>query len=168
MNPEEASIVTICKSHVEAEIAVKELQKSGYNMKQLSIIGRDYHTDEHVIGYYNIEDRVKAWGKTGAFWGGIWGLLLGSAFFIIPGIGPLLMAGPFVSSIVGALEGAVVLGGFSALGAGLYSIGIPKNSIIQYETAISSGKYLLITHGSAEETQRARSIIKNSTPEVLE
>ena len=44
-------------------------------------IGRDYHTDENVIGYYNAGDRMKYWGKLGAFWGGFWGLLFGSAFF---------------------------------------------------------------------------------------
>ena len=90
------SIVAIYPSHTEAEAAVKELQQSGFDMKKLSIVGRDYHTDEHVVGYYNVGDRMKAWGKTGAFWGGIWGLLFGSAFFFIPGLGPLLMAGPLV------------------------------------------------------------------------
>jgi hypothetical protein len=63
------SIVAIYPSHTDAEAAVKELQKSGFNLKQLSIVGRDYHTDEHVVGYYNVGDRMKAWGKTGAFWG---------------------------------------------------------------------------------------------------
>src|SRR5664280_908404 len=133
------SIVAVYPSHTAAEAAVKELQKSGFDMKKLSIVGRDYHTDEHVIGYYNAGDRMKYWGKAGAFWGGIWGMLFGSAFFLIPGVGPLLVAGPLVGWIVGALEGAVVVGGLSAIGAGLYSLGIPKNSILQYETALRSG-----------------------------
>jgi hypothetical protein len=68
---------------------------------------------------------MKYWGKLGAFWGGVWGLLFGSAMFLIPGVGPLLVAGPLVGWIVGALEGAVVVGGLSAMGAGLYSLGIP-------------------------------------------
>ena len=159
--------VAVFTSHLEAETAVKELQKSGFDMKKLSIIGRDYHTDEHVVGYYNAGDRMKYWGKLGAFWGGFWGLLFGSAFFLIPGVGPLLFAGPIVSYIVGALEGAVVVGGLSALGAGLYSLGIPKNSIIQYETAVKSGKYVLIAHGSELETIHAREILKNTDPEAL-
>ena len=124
------SVVAIYKSHAEAETAIKELQQSGFDMKKLSIVGRDYHTDEHVVGYYNTGDRMKHWGKTGAFWGGIWGLLFGSAFLLIPGVGPLVMAGPLVGWIVGALEGAVVVGGLSALGAGLYGMGIPKDSIL--------------------------------------
>jgi hypothetical protein len=161
------SVVAIYKSHAEAETAVKELQQSGFDMKKLSIVGRDYHTDEHVVGYYNTGDRMKHWGKTGAFWGGIWGLLFGSAFFLIPGVGPLVMAGPLVGWIVGALEGAVVVGGLSALGAGLYGMGIPKDSILQYETALKSGKFVVIAHGSDLETTVAREIIKRTNPEAL-
>jgi hypothetical protein len=152
-------VVATFNKHTEAEAAVKELQKSGYPMKKLSIIGKDYHTEEHVVGYYNTGDRMKYWGKLGAFWGGIWGLLFGAAFFVIPGIGPILVGGPLVTWIVGALESAAVVGGLSALGAGLYSIGIPKNSVLKYETAIKGGKYLVIAHGTADEVARAKEII---------
>jgi hypothetical protein len=162
------AVVAIYKSHAEAEAAVKELQLSGFDMKKLSIVGRDHHTDEHVVGYYNAGDRMKYWGKTGAFWGGIWGMLFGSAFFLIPGVGPLLVAGPLVTWIVGALEGAVVVGGLSAIGAGLYSLGIPKNSILRYETALKTGKFVVIAHGTAEEATRARDIINRTAPEALE
>ena len=99
---ENKSVVAIFKSHTGAEAAVKELQQEGFDMKKLSIVGRDYHTDENVVGYYNTGDRMKYWGKLGAFWGGFWGLLFGSALFVIPGVGPLLMAGPIVGWIVGA------------------------------------------------------------------
>ena len=120
------SVVGIFESHERVEDAIRELQKSGFDMKKLSIIGKDYHTEENVVGYYTSGDRMKYWGKLGAFWGGFWGLLFGSAFFWVPGIGPLLVAGPIAASIVGALEGAVMTGGLTALGAGLYSVGIPK------------------------------------------
>ena len=162
------AVVAIYKSHSEAEAAVKELQRSSFDMKQLSIVGRDQHTDEHVIGYYNAGDRMKYWGKAGAFWGGIWGMLFGSAFFLIPGVGPLLVAGPLVGWILGALEGAVVVGGLSAIGAGLYSLGIPKNSILRTETALRTGKFVLIAHGTREETARAREIINRTNPEALQ
>jgi hypothetical protein len=162
------AVVAIYKSHAEAETAVKELQNAGFDMKKLSIVGRDYHTDENVVGYYNAGDRMKSWGKTGAFWGGIWGLLFGSAFFLVPGVGPLLVAGPLVGWIVGALEGAVVVGGLSAIGAGLYSLGIPKDSILRYETALKTGKFVLVAHGSAEEIARAQQIIDSTKPEAVE
>lgn len=168
MTSKNTSIVAIYTSHTDAESAVKELQRSGFDIKKLSIVGRDYHTDEHVVGYYNTGDRMKAWGKIGAFWGSLWGLLFGSAFFFIPGIGPLVVAGPLVSWIIGALEGAVVGGGLSALGAGLFSLGIPKDSILKYETALKSDKFLLIAHGSNDETTRAKEFLHKTAPETME
>jgi uncharacterized membrane protein len=162
------SIVAVYPSHTAAEAAIKELQQSGFDMKKLSIVGRDQHTDEHVIGYYNAGERMKYWGKMGAFWGGIWGMLFGSAFFLIPGIGPLLVAGPLVAWIVGALEGAAVVGGLSALGAGLYSLGIPKDSILRYETALKTDKFVLIAHGSMDDTTHAKEILERTNPETLE
>jgi hypothetical protein len=85
--------------------------------------------------------------------------MLGAAFFWVPGFGQLLVAGPLVMWIVGSLEGAVVTGGITALGAGLYSIGIPKNSVMQYETEVKNGKLLLVAHGTADEVERARDIL---------
>ena len=158
--------IAIFNTHNEAENAVKELQKSGFNMKKLSIVGKDYHTEEHVVGYYNTGNRMKYWGKMGAFWGGLWGILFGAAFFWIPGIGPLVVAGPLVSAIVGGLEGALAIGGLTALGAGLYSIGIPKDSIIKYETSIKSDKFLLLVHGSGDELVKAKDILKSTGNEV--
>jgi len=66
-------------------------------MKKLSIVGRDYHTDEHVVGYYNIGDRMKVWGGTGDFRGGLWGFMVGFVFFWVPDLGPLLVGGPLAS-----------------------------------------------------------------------
>jgi uncharacterized membrane protein len=162
------SIVATYSSHANAEAAIKELQQSGFDMKKLSIVGRDYHTDEHVVGYYNAGDRMQYWGGVGAFWGWIWGLLFGTAFFMVPGIGPLVMAGPIVGWIVAALEGAVVVGGLSAIGAGLVSLGIPKDSIVQYETALKSDQFLLIAHGSESEISDAKEILDRTAPEHIE
>jgi len=165
---EHRSIVAVYPSHTAAEAAVKELQKAGFDMKKLSIVGRDYHTDEHVVGYYNVGDRMQVWGKAGAFWGGLWGLLFGSAFFWIPGLGPLLVAGPLVNSIVGALEGVAVVGGLSVLGAGLYNLGIPKDSVLRYETVLGTDRFVLIVHGSLEDTVQAKQILDRTSPESLE
>ena len=156
------SVVAIYRTHSEAEEAVKELQRARFDMKKMSIVGKDYHTDEQVVGYYNAGDRMKYWGARGAFWGGLWGMLFGAAFFVIPGIGPILVAGPLVAWIIGALEGAVVVGGLSALGAGLYSIGIPKDSVVKYEAALKSDKFILLAHGTAAEVATAKDILQTT------
>jgi len=160
-------VVAVYSAHAEAEQAVKDLQKSGFDMKKLSIVGKNPHAEEHVVGFYNTGDRIKHWGKAGAFWGGIWGLLFGAAFFVIPGVGPILVAGPLVAWIIGALEGAVLVGGVSAIGAGLCSIGLPKDSVLQYDVALKTDRFLLLVHGSADQAERAREIIKLTHPAEL-
>jgi len=162
------SVVAIYLSHTAAEAAVKELQQAGFDMKKLSIVGRDYHSDEHVVGYYNNGDRMKRWGTLGAFWGWIWGCLFGSAIFLIPGIGPVLIAGPFVGWLVSALESAAVIGGLSALGAAIYGFGIPKDSVLKYETALKTDKFLLIAMGSLIEIAHAKEILGRTNLERLD
>lgn len=156
------SVVAIFDTHDQAEQAIKTLQEAGVDMKALSIAARNTHTDEHVIGYYNAGDRMKYWGKVGAFWGGFWGLLFGSAAFAIPGIGPILVAGPLVGWIVAGLEGAAVVGGVSAVGAGLVSIGIPKDSVLKYDVALTTDKYMLVIHGTPDEVVKAKDIIEGT------
>ena len=129
------SVAAVFSQHSGAENAVKELKDGGFDVKKLSIIGSDYHSEENVVGFYNTGDRMMYWGKTGAFWGGLWGLL--------------------------------VIGGVSALGAGLFSLGIPKDSVVKYEASIKAGKFLLIAHGTADEVQHARNILQNSGAEQI-
>ncbi len=161
---ESNAVVAVYGTHDGAEEGVRELQRAGVDMHSLSIIGKDTHADEHVVGYYNTGDRMKYWGKAGAFWGGFWGMLFGSAFFAIPGIGPVLVAGPVIAWIVGALEGAVVVGGMSAIGAGLVGMGIPKNSVIEYELALKTDQFLLMVSGSAADVDKARGILATTKP----
>ena len=161
------AVVAVYDTHDAAERAVKALQRAGIDMHTMSIIGKDSHTEEHVVGYYNTGDRMKYWGKAGAFCGSVWGLLFGAAFFAIPGIGPVLVAGPVISGIVGALEGAVISGGLTAIGAGLYGMGIPKDSVIEYETALKTDKFLLTMYDTASEVERARSVIEGTQPNSM-
>jgi hypothetical protein len=162
------AVIAVYENHSGAENAVKELQRSGFDVKKLSVVGKDYHTDDQVIGYYNAGDRMKYWGKWGAFWGGLWGMLIGAAFFWVPGVGPMLVAGPLAAWIVGGLEGAIAVGGLSAIGAGLYSIGIPKNSVLKYETAIKADKFLLVAYGTAAEAAKAKGILSATGPSQLD
>lgn len=162
------SVVAVFTQNAAAENAINELKDGGFDIKKLAVVGRDYQTEADVVGFYNTGDRMKFWGKWGAFWGGLWGMLAGAAFLIVPGIGPIVAAGSVVDWIVAALEGAIVVGGVSALGAGLFSLGIPKNSVVKYETSIKAGKFVLVAHGTAEEVAKARDLLKSSGAEQID
>ena len=159
--------VAVYATHDQADAAIKSLQKAGFDMKKLSIVGKDFHTEEHAVGYYNTGDRVRFWGKTGAFWGGIAGILFSSAFLLIPVVGHVIVLGPLVSSIIGGLEGAAVVGSGSALFAALTSLGIPKDSVIQYENEVKAGKFLVVAQGNADEIERARGLLAQASPVVV-
>ncbi len=166
---DQRSVLAIFADHSGAENAIKELKKLGFDIKKLSIVGRDYQSEDHIIGFYTTGDRMKYWGKMGAFWGGLWGLLVGAAFLIIPGIGPVVVAGPMAAWLIGALEGAIFVGGVSALGAGLVSLGIPRDKVLKYETSIRAGKFLLIVHGADdEEVRRVRSVLETTEAEEVD
>jgi hypothetical protein len=160
-------VVATYQSHDEAAAALKTLQQSGFDMKLLSIVGHGNPHEQELVGCYDTGDRMRYWGEIGAIWGGIWGLLIGSAFFLVPGIGPLLVAGPLVSCLVGALDGALVVGGVSAVGAGLYSMGIPQDSLMKYEAALKRGKYVVIAQCSFEQAAHIRDSIIRTNPESL-
>jgi hypothetical protein len=162
------SVVAVYSQHSAAEDAIKQLKGGGFDIKKLAVVGRDYQTEEDVVGFYNTGDRMKYWGKWGAFWGGLWGMLVGAAFLIVPGVGPVVAAGSVVDWIIAALEGAIVVGGVSALGAGLFSLGIPKNSVVKYETSIKAGKFVLVAHGTAAEVAKARDLLKTSGAEQID
>jgi hypothetical protein len=152
----------VFNTHSEAEHAIQLLNRSGLDVRKLSLVGKGYHSEEHPVGFYTAGDRIKSWGGVGAFWGALWGLLLAPGVFFFPGIGLVAMAGPVVAALVGALEGAVVVGGASALGAALSQIGVPKDQILKFETALKADRYVLLVHGTADEVSKAHSVLANS------
>jgi hypothetical protein len=154
--------VALYDQHGLAENAVKTLQRAGFDMKKISIIGKDYETEEHVMGFFNAGDRARVFGKYGVFWGGLIGILFGSALLFVPVVGHVVILGPLAAMLFGGLQGAVVVGGVSALAGALTAIGIPKDSVLRYETALKANKFVLMVHGDSQDIARARDVLKSS------
>jgi hypothetical protein len=161
--PDDA-VVAVFPHHQDAEVAVRKLAGDGFDMTHFSIVGKGYHTEEKVVGFYNAGDRIKLWGKNGAFWGGLWSLFFGGVFLTIPVIGHIMVLGHLAAMVIAAIEGAVLVGGLSAIGAALYGIGIPKDSVIRYEEAIKADGFLVVAHGPASEMARAKAIFEANNP----
>jgi len=166
------TIVAVYAQHDAAEAAVRKVAESGLDMQHFSIVGKGYHSEEQVIGFYSAGDRVKFWGSRGAFWGGFWGLLFGGLMLTIPVIGPVMVLGHLAAvvfaEVAGAVEGAVVVGGLGALGAALFSIGIPHHSVLQYERALKADQFLVVAHGPTAEMERAKTLLHSSGPVQLD
>ena len=154
------SVIGIFPEHPAAEAAVQKLAASGIMLKNLSVVGRGYHTEDTAFGFYNIGDRMRFWGTRGAFWGGLWGLLFGGVILAVPVVGHVVVLGYLATAVVSALEGAVVVGGISAVSAALFSVGIPHDSIVKYETEIKADRFLVLAHGEPDDIRRAGGILR--------
>lgn len=153
------TIIAVLPSHASAEDAIKKLAQAGFDLKSLSVIGNGYQREERVVGFYNVADRISLWGGRGAFWGGLWGLFFSGVFVATPVTGPVVILGFLASMAISALEGALIVGGASAIGAGLYSLGIPKDSVVAYEAEISQDSFLVMVHGAREDIAYAKTVL---------
>ena len=162
------STVGVFNTHESAEAAIRRLSEVSFPINQLSIIGKGYETEEQVVGFFNLGDRVKLWGKNGALWGGLWGLLSAGVFMTFPVIGPVVVLGHLAAMVFGALEGAVVIGGLGALAGALASIGVPNDSVLRYEQDLRAENFLVVVHGSQAEAQRAQGLLASAEASRVE
>ncbi len=143
-------LVALYKTHEDAAEAIHALLKAGVSKEDISVIGKGEGgepKDEFELEKEN-ED-IAYWGKQGAFWGALWGFLMGAFFFWVPGFGPLVATGPVIASLAGALGGAAVVGSATALLAWLMDLGIEEAEAHRYEDLLKEGYTLVIVHGKA-------------------
>ena len=95
-------------------------------------------------------------------------MFFGGLFLMIPGVGHVVVLGYLASMAIYGIENAIFVGGMSALGAALYGIGVPKDSVIQYETAVKADHFLVMAHGAASEVERAKAILSTVRPARLD
>ena len=150
-NHEDRLIVAIYNSDTDAKSAIRKLQGSGSDMQRVSIIGRDFNMETQIVGAYNPGDRTNWRGKKGDIWSWIWGWHFGWNEKVNGGIGPILLVGPIVGWLEKALESELAIGGMSALGTGLSTMGIPPNSVVKCETALKADKFIIIAEGSTAQ-----------------
>ena len=162
------SVVAVFDDHKSAATAVKALNDAGFDVKRLSVVGKGYHSEERVTGFYNAGNRVRFWGERGAFWGGLWGLFFGGLFLTIPVVGHVIVLGYLATMAVTTVESAVLVGTLSAISAAFYSIGIPRDSVLSYEAALKADGFMVMAHGTEEETRRAKSILAGTNPRQLD
>src|ERR1700724_2854624 len=158
-----SSVVAVYPDHPSAEEAVRRLLKEGFAMKDVSIVGRDFRVEEEPIGFVSGRDFVKLGAGTGAWVGGLFGLLVGAAFLVLPGVGPVIVAGPLSAAVLGGLEGALAGAALGALSGALVGWGVPKNEALLYETEVKAGKFLVIARGDPASIARAKALLESRT-----
>jgi hypothetical protein len=156
---QETSVVCLYPSIDGAEDAVRRLGQAGFPIRQVSIITKDLCNEKKVHGFVTSGDLARSSARSGAWAGGIFGMLVGAAFVWLPGFGPLLVAGSLTTALLGGLEGAVAGAGMAGVLGWLGSLGISGRHIVKYEQGLKAGKSLVVAHGSVEEVTRAEAIL---------
>jgi hypothetical protein len=156
------SVIGVYSSMPNAEAAVRALRRGGFPISKVSIVARGLESERDIHGFITTGDVAKTGASTGAWVGGIFGLLAGAAFLWAPVIGPLVVAGPLVTALLGAVEGgAIGAAGGGVLGS-LIGWGVSRNDVLKYEDHLKAGKFLVIAHGNAMEVARARDLLQQS------
>lgn len=159
------AVVASYRSHTDAEMAVRRLSEGGLPINQISIIGRNFETHEDVQGFYRPTDAALDGAGTGAWYGGLFGLMMGAmGFFVMPAVGALMVMGPLSGMIAGAIGGA----GVGALINGLVASGVPREQALKYQERLQAGEFLVVVHGSADAAVRAHEILDGTTPSHLQ
>jgi hypothetical protein len=161
------SAVGVYLSMDAAEEAVRQLGQGGFPIQHVSILAQDLGSESKIHGFVTSCDVAKSSARTGAWVGGIFGLLTGAAFLWVPGVGPLVVAGSLASLLLGGLEGAVAGAAVTGLLGWLTSLGISKQHILKYEQSVKAGKYLVIAHGGPDDVAKAKQILAGTNPAEL-
>jgi hypothetical protein len=146
------------KDHVDADAAVRLLVANGVPVGSISIIGKNFKTQDEVHGFYRPQGAALMGARNGAWFGGFFALAVGTGFFVFPAIGALTVLGPLSELIAVAAAGA----GAGALLSGLVAVGLSEEMAVEYEKRLKSGEFLVIVQGSAIDTARAHQILGHS------
>ena len=155
------AVFGIYDSAAQAELAVDTLVEAGFPNTNISVLLPDAKSSKEFAHEKNTKapEGATAGAASGGALGGTLGLLAGIGALAIPGVGPLIAAGP----IVGALAGMGVGGAVGGLVGALVGMGIPEYEAKRYEGRVKNGGVLLSVHcDTSEEITRAKDLLKKS------
>jgi len=162
------TIVAVYDTHQDAKNATEALHRDGFTNAEVSLVASDhkreyYQDQDHVDGVDHAESaagRAGSWAITGGLWGGVAGLVAGLVGMSLPGVGPVVVAGPLGAMLGGALTGALVGG----LLGGLTSLGIPEEEAHVYAESLRRGGTLVSVTIPEERVDRAMSALEEFNP----
>jgi hypothetical protein len=166
MASKNTAVFGIYKSVAQAERAVATLTSAGFANNDISVLLADAQSSHDFAHEKNTKapEGTAAGAATGGVIGGTLGLLAGIGTIAIPGIGPLIAAGPIVAALAGMGAGGAAGGIIGAL-AGL---GIPEYEAKRYEGRVKGGGVLLSVHcDTSNQITRAKDLLKNTGAEDI-
>ncbi|MEH7248512.1 general stress protein [Neobacillus niacini] len=142
VNPER-NVVGVYDSEQDAILAIEGLIRQGYDKQDICVIGKNLKHVNYIADETGTvaEESAATGALAGGTLGGLTGFLVGVGALAIPGVGPIVAAGPIASSLIGAVAGA----GLGGLTGALVTIGIPDHEAEYYGNSVKEGKILVLT-----------------------
>jgi hypothetical protein len=166
MAEKKTAVFGIYSSRAAAELAADTIVSAGFSPSDISVLLPE-NLGNRAIGTEKatkVPEGATAGGTTGAVLGGTLGLLAGIGALAIPGVGPLIAAGPIMATLAGAGVGGAI-GGITGA---LVGMGIPEYEAKRYEGRIQKGGILLSVHcASSDEVKRAKEIMERTSAEDI-
>lgn len=164
-----ATIIGVFESRDQAERCVREMRSKGFGENEISIVARGEQSGQGGGGEarYDTEAGADMAGENiadGSAWGGalgaLGGLLAGAGALAIPGVGPIIAAGPIAAALSGAVAGGVA--------GGLVDLGVPEERGRQYEQEVRQGRILAVVQASDAKADEAARIMRQSNAREVE
>ena len=151
-------VIGAFRNEHDANKAVSQLRASDFKTEEINIISKKRTEGDRRSEYY--DDDVTDGAFTGSTIGGIGGLILGAGALAIPGIGPIIAAGPIAGALSGALTGGIA--------GGLIDWGIPSQSSKRYENRVAQGDIVAIIRTTSAKVNEAAKILRQYGAEDVE
>ncbi|WP_457595768.1 general stress protein [Hydrogenimonas sp.] len=158
-----STVIGVYDKYEDVIETIEALDNAGIDKEYISVLGKGNENVKNRFEYYKHSQDAAFWGTQGAFWGAIMGFLVGGFLSWIPGVGPVIAAGPLMNALAGLAAGAVVGGAGSALVAVLVDWGLTEKEALRYENFIKEGKFLVLIHADEDVIDRAQKVLENHT-----
>jgi hypothetical protein len=156
--PPLCTTIALFADSLRTEAGVRALRQAGFDLRRLSIVGRNYHKEEHVAGVIDRGDGPRYWGRFGGLWSSLSGVPGGSALLLFPGLGQVVILGPFVNAVSAALGEP----GQGPLSAALASLGLAPEAVERYERAVRAGRFAVLAQGDRGEADVAHGLLRSA------
>ena len=148
--------VAVFESHPPAQKALYLLRTSENCLKNVSVAGKAYASDEKAAGMHNLQGRTTVWGGQGPFWSRLWADFGGGLMLSTPFMGSVAIFGNLAEILTVALHARQTIHGLTPFSSALFATGIPRSKVLAYENAVKAHGLLVLFQGTHAQTKVAQ------------